>query len=283
MVSHHTSRARPGPLRAKKSLGQNFLVDTNLQRKIVEALGADPGDEVLEIGPGRGALTRHLAGSVRRLVLVELDRGLAGELAERYRGRPDVQVVEGNVLAADLPTLVESPAALKVLGNIPYNITTPILFHLLGRPRPALILLMVQKEVAERLVAPPGTSAYGALAVGVRTVAAVERVFDVPRGAFRPVPGVDSTVVRIRPFQPPRLDEEEEARLRVLTRATFQWRRKQMQKALRDHPDLAVAPAALERLREASGFDLTRRPETFSPDDFVLLSRLLAADGTAPL
>ena len=162
-----------------------------------------------------------------------------------------------------------------MIGNIPYNITTPILFHLLKRPRPALILLMVQKEVAERLVAPPGTSEYGALAVGVRTVASVERVLDVPRGAFRPVPGVDSTVVRIRPMAPPPLRPDEEARLRTLTRAAFQWRRKQMQKILRDHPDLSLSTEALATLQQATGADFARRPETFSPEDFLRFSGLI--------
>ena len=216
---------------------------------------------------------------MRRLVLVELDRELARELGVRYQEHPDVTVVQGDVLRTDLSGLVEAPGRLKVLGNIPYHITTPIVFHLLKRPRPAVILIMVQREVAERLLAPPGTAAYGALAVGVRTVASVERVLEAPRGALRPVPGVDSTVVRIRPLDPPPLDEREEARLRTLTRAAFQWRRKQMQKILRDHPDLALSPEALSALQQATGADLTRRPETFSPEDFVRFSRLLPGSG----
>jgi len=266
-------------VRAKRSLGQNFLVDGNLQRKIVSALGAGPADEVLEIGPGRGALTAHLAGAVRRLVLVELDDALASELAERYRGRDHVVVLHQDVLTLDVPRLSRAPHELKVVGNIPYNITTPIVFHLLERPRPAEILLMVQREVAERIVAPPGSSAYGALAVGVRTVARTERVLDVPRTAFRPVPRVDSAVVRIVPFDPPRLQPAEEARLRTLTRAAFQWRRKQMQKILRDHPDLSLPRERVAALEAESGFVFTDRPERFSPDDFVRLSRLLEPDG----
>jgi 16S rRNA (adenine1518-N6/adenine1519-N6)-dimethyltransferase len=263
-------------VRAKRSLGQNFLVDRNLQRKIVDALAAGPLDEVLEIGPGRGALTTHLIGRVRRLILVELDDALVEDLRAAYARRSDVRVVHGDVLRLRTGELAEDPSRLKVVGNIPYNITTPIVFHLLERPRPAVILLMVQKEVAERIVAPPGTPEYGALSVGVRTVAAVERVLTVPRGAFRPVPGVDSAVVRITPFEPPLLTEGGEARLRTLTRAAFQWRRKQLRKILRDHPDLAVPEARLPELAEELGVPLTARPETLGPEEFVHLSRLVA-------
>lgn len=264
-------------MRAKKSLGQNFLVDGNLQRKIVDALGVGPDDEVLEIGPGRGALTRHLVGKPRRLVLVELDDRLAAELSERYADRPDVEVVHGDALELSLGAVTSAPGKLKVIGNIPYNITSPLLFKLLERPRPAVIVVMVQREVAERLLAPPGTSEYGALAVGVRSVADVERVVHVPRQVFRPVPGVDSTVVRITPHAPPRLSEADEVSLRVLVRAGFQWRRKQLQKILRDHPDLALDRAGLERVEAETGFALTDRPERFSPDELLALSRAVVA------
>ena len=264
-------------MRAKKSLGQNFLVDKNLQKKIVAALGAGPDDEVVEIGPGRGALTAHLVGQVRRLVLVELDDELVQDLNAAYALRPDVEVVHADVLTTPLERLSGDPAHARVVGNIPYNITTPIVFHLLARPRPALILLMVQKEVAERIVANPGTSEYGALSVGVRTVASVERVMNVPRGAFRPVPGVDSAVVRITPMNPPPLTEAEEARLRALTRATFQWRRKQLKKTLRDHPDLLLPEAFLPEVEQETGIPLTARPEELAPEDFVRLSRVVAA------
>lgn len=261
--------------RAKRSLGQNFLVDPNLQRKIVAALGAGPDDEVLEIGPGRGALTRHLAGKVRRLVLVELDDALADRLAADYGGRADVAVVHRDVLDVALAAVSEAPSELLVVGNIPYNITTPILFHLLQRPRPREIVLMVQDEVADRIAADVGTKAYGALSVGVRSVAEVERLFEVGRGAFRPVPGVDSTVIRIRPFVPAPLGVEEEQRLRRLVRAAFQWRRKQLRRILRDHPDLAVPPEVAETAARASGAALDDRPERLTPEQFIRLAAAL--------
>ncbi len=261
--------------RPKRSLGQNFLVDGNLQRKIVEALGAGPDDEVLEIGPGRGALTRHLIGVPRRLLLIELDDRLADRLEERWGGRSDVEVVRGDILARPLETLTDRPGELRVIGNIPYNITSPILFHLLAPPRPAEILVMVQREVAERILAEPGTGEYGALSVGVRSVAAVEGVLEVPRTAFRPQPRVDSTVIRVRPHRPPRLGAEEEDSLRDLVRAAFQWRRKQLQKILRSHPDLEVPEERLGRVEEALGRDLRARPETLSPAEFGRLAEIL--------
>lgn len=264
--------------RAKKSLGQNFLVDANLQHKIVSALGAGPDDEVLEIGPGRGALTRHLVGTVRRLVLVELDDALAGALEERYGQRGDVTVIHGDVLDIDRVAVLEHPGEALVIGNIPYNITTPILFHLLSRPRPRDIVLMVQSEVADRIVAPVGSRAYGALSVGVRTVATVDRLFKVGRGAFRPVPGVDSAIIRVTPARPESLTESQEARLRRLVRAAFQWRRKQLQKILRDHPDLQVPVDRADAGLSAAGASPLDRPERLSPEQFVTLAAALASD-----
>ena len=256
--------------RAKRSLGQNFLVDGNLQRKIVAALDATDRDRVVEIGPGPGALTDHLVGQVGDLILIELDTDLAATLEDRYADRDDVQVWMEDVLDVDLPDRVPDWERTKIIGNIPYNITTPILFHLLERPRPAEILLMVQREVADRIVAPPGGDGYGALSVGVQSVADAVMLFGVPRRAFRPSPNVDSAILRIVPHDPPRLTLQEERRLRRLTRAVFQWRRKQMQKTLRDHPDLRVPRAEVRRLGEE--VDLTRRPETFSAEELLALS-----------
>ena len=263
-----------GPHRAKRSLGQNFLIDPNLQRRIVDALDPGAADEVLEIGPGRGALTRHLAPRVGRLVLAELDRDLAARLREEYAGDARVKVVEGDVLDLPLEEVTDDPARLKVIGNIPYNITTPILFSLLERrPRPAVIVLMVQREVADRFVAEPGGKTYGALAVGVQSVAAVERVLNVGRQAFRPVPDVESTVVRIVPYQPPRLEPAVEGALRELTRRAFGQRRKQFQRILRDAYGLDAA--GVEALEARTGLDLRQRPETVSPAQFIALAEAL--------
>jgi 16S rRNA (adenine1518-N6/adenine1519-N6)-dimethyltransferase len=260
--------------RAKRSLGQNFLVDPNLQRKIADSIDPTADDEVMEIGPGMGALTRHLAGRVRRLTLVELDDGLAARLEAEYADDPSVRVIHRDVLDVPLEEVSERPEGLKVIGNIPYNITTPILFSLLERsPRPREIVLMVQREVADRILAPEGSKTYGALAVGVRSVADAERVMQVSRAAFRPVPDVESTVVRVVPRRPPPLEPAEEAALRRLTRAAFGQRRKQFQRILRDAYGLSAEEVGA--LGERLGADFRDRPETFSPERFVELARAL--------
>lgn len=266
-----------GPGRPKRSLGQNFLVDPNIQRKIVDALDPPPGGTILEIGPGRGALTRHLVELGHPLVLVELDDALAGRLEEEYGQREEVRVIHGDVLEVDLGALVSDPGALTVVGNIPYNISTPILFHVLDRPRPREIVLMVQKEVGRRIVADPGSGEYGALSVGVQSVAEPEPLFDVSRHVFRPSPGVDSTVLRIRPHRPPLLDAEEEERLRDLTRAAFQWRRKQLGTTLRKHPDFGLSRDQVARVEDGTGFDLRRRPETFSATELAAIAEAVAS------
>lgn len=261
--------------RPKRSLGQNFLVDANIQRKIVAALGAGPTDEVLEIGPGRGALTRHLVGTVDRLVLVELDDDLAATLEAEYGARADVEVVHGDILELAIDRHVADPEALKVIGNVPYSITTPIIFRLLQRPRPQDIILMVQDEVADRIVASVGTKTYGALSVGVRSVATAERCFRVGRQAFRPVPGVESAILRITPFRPDRISADDETRLRRVVRAAFQWRRKQLGKILRDHPDLRYGRDVVGSAAATVGISLEDRPERLSPDEFVALALAL--------
>jgi 16S rRNA (adenine1518-N6/adenine1519-N6)-dimethyltransferase len=264
------------PHRAKKSLGQNFLIDPNQQKRIVAALSAGADDTVLEIGPGRGALTRHLAGSVGRLVLVELDDALAAVLRREFAHDDRVTVVHGDIMEIDLPQLVPDVAKLRVIGNIPYNITTPIIFRLLERDaRPRCIVLMIQKEVAERILAPHGDGEYGALSVGVRSVARVERLFNVGRGSFRPVPRVDSTVIRIEPLMPPPLSAAEEQDLRGLTRTAFSWRRKQLQKTLRSAPEYGLSSEEVAKLEAAAGISLALRPEQLEPARFIELSRRL--------
>ena len=263
--------------RARKSLGQNFLIDPNLQRRIVDAIRPGPDDEVLEIGPGVGALTRHLVPRVRRLVLVELDDELARRLHEQYAEDERVKVINADFLSVSLEEISADPARLKVIGNIPYNITTPILFSLLERrPRPREIVLMVQREVADRILADPGSKTFGALAVGVQSVATVERVINVGRNAFRPVPDVESAVIRIVPHDPPRISVEEETSLRRLTRAAFGQRRKQFQRIIRDA--YHMTPEQVQALEAETGCDLRMRPEQFGPGRFIDLARALSSE-----
>ena len=261
--------------RPKRSLGQNFLVDPNLQRKIAGAVRAEEDEPVLEIGPGRGALTGHLAGRGVRLTAVELDDELAAELASRYEEEPRVRVVHGNVLSLDLAGLGGEWSRTTVVGNIPYNITTPIIFRLLRLPYPRDIVLTVQAEVAARILAGPGTRTYGALSVGVGLHALASRICKVPRSAFRPVPRVDSVAVRITPRAPPRLTRTAAARVRTLTRAAFSWRRKQVGTILARHPDLACSRDKIERVLADRGLSPTLRPERLSAEDFMALATAL--------
>jgi 16S rRNA (adenine1518-N6/adenine1519-N6)-dimethyltransferase len=266
-------------VRAKKSLGQNFLTDPNIQRKIIEALEPRPTDTVVEIGPGLGAITDHLLGQVARLVVVELDDQLARRLEQRHGARSDFQLIHDDALQVDLSKL-GLPADYKAIGNIPYNITTPLLFKMLAPAhRPGVFVVMVQKEVATRIIAAPDSKDYGALSVGVQVVAKVERLFIVPRGAFKPVPGVDSAVLRITPYQPPRLSIDEEHDLRALTRVAFSQRRKQFQKILRTAPAYALDPDRITALESSTGLHLDARPENVSPTQFIDLARALRAAG----
>ena len=267
---------RPRP---KRSLGQNFLVDPNTQRRIVAELDPRPEDTVLEVGPGHGELSRHLLDRCGRLVLIEKDRDLAAALAARWGGRRGIEVVEGDALRADLGSFVRGGVPVRLLSNVPYNITSPLLFAFLDLGATvARIVVTVQREVAERIVAPPGTKAYGALSVGVRAVAHASLAFGVGRRAFRPVPAVDSAVVRLEP-RPEAATVDREG-LRALTRACFSRRRKQLQKTLRTAPELGFRgdPAAL---LASLSIDPAARPEVLDPDTFVALAVRLRGSGAS--
>jgi 16S rRNA (adenine1518-N6/adenine1519-N6)-dimethyltransferase len=263
-----------GP-RAKKALSQHFLIDPNLQKKIVEGIEPEGSDRVLEIGPGTGALTSHLIGRVGHLTLIELDDDLAARLRELHAGRDDVEVVHGNALKLSIAELGGSEP-YKVIGNIPYAITTPLVFHILAaRPRPRVIVLMVQKEVADRMAAAPGNKDYGALTVGVQLVAQVEPLFKVSRHVFRPRPAVDSVVIRLTPLAPPPLSADEEEEVRDLTRAAFSRRRKQLQKVLRQAPEYGLSNEEAGKLLRSLGIEPAKRPDALAVGDYVRLATAL--------
>lgn len=258
---------------ARKSLGQHFLTDRRALQRIADALRLTGSETVIEIGPGRGALTRLLAVRARRLIAVEVDRALVPLLRAEFADRPRVEIVEADVLAQPLAALAGGPYV--VAGNVPYYITTPILFHALELPRAERAVFLVQREVAERIVAPPGSRRYGALSVNVQGVARAEIVDHVPRGAFRPPPAVDSSILRLTPLAEPLVPPAEEDALRGLVQRVFTQRRKQMRRVLRGVEGLDVerADAALM----AAGISAEARPETLSPETFVRLLRALAA------
>ena len=249
-------------------LGQHFLFDPSILRRIAAAAVLRPDDTVLEIGPGKGTLTRALAERAHRVTVIEADRGLAAALPDALEDSR-VTVVTGDALK------VPWPRATVVCGNIPYQITSPLIDRALRPPRPERIVFLVQAEVAERLAASPGSDGYGALTAGVRLVATVERLFAVPAGAFRPRPRVDSALVRLVPRAEPLVaSEAEEARVRAVIRALFQRRRQQLARSVREafgvEPGLAAS--LLARLAVAPA----DRVDVLAPEQFVALARDLA-------
>ena len=255
--------------RAKKRLGQHFLTDPRLLGRIADALEATRDDTVIEIGPGRGALTEQLLARAGRVIAIELDRELAPILRERWRDEPRFTLVEGDVLAQDLGALAGGPYLLA--GNVPYNITTPIVFHAMRRPRPARAVYLVQKEVADRIVAAPGSDDYGALSVNVQALARAESLFTVGARAFSPPPKVESAVVRIVPREDPAVREAEEEPFRLLVQGAFGLRRKQLRRVVRTLWSLGAEEA--EAVIARAGLDGAARPEVLSPADFAALLR----------
>jgi 16S rRNA (adenine1518-N6/adenine1519-N6)-dimethyltransferase len=258
-------------LRPKKRLGQHFLRHRAILERIADALAPAPGELVLEIGPGQGTLTAVLAARGARVVAIEKDRELIAPLRARF---PAVTVVEGDALELDWRAAagVGSAEPLLVTGNIPYSITSPLLDRALEPPRPRRIVFLVQKEVAERVAAVPGTPAYGALTVGVQSVARVEKLFGVPAGAFHPPPKVDSAVLRLTPLERPALGDAEVAPFRRMVVGLFGFRRKQLLRGLRELTGWPAEQAG--GVLERAGVVASARPETLEPADFL---RLLGA------
>jgi 16S rRNA (adenine1518-N6/adenine1519-N6)-dimethyltransferase len=258
--------------RARKRLGQHFLVDRAVLERIADALAPNAKDVVVEIGPGRGALTDLLSHRAGRVIAIELDRDLVPYLRDRYRDRGNVDVIERDVLDVDLGA-VAGPEFL-LAGNVPYYITTPILFHALQPPRPARAVYLVQREVAERIVAPPGSRTYGALSVNVQAVARAELVGRVPAGAFRPPPSVESAIVRLTPRPDPVVEPSLEADFRTLVQDAFGLRRKQMRRVVRTVTHLGVDAA--DRVLAVASIDPECRPETLWPEDFARLLQAIS-------
>lgn len=260
--------------RPRKRFGQHFLVQPGTAERIVECAGLDPSDVAVEVGPGLGALTQAILPRVRRLHLVELDRDLATHLENTLAGLPcEVFVHSQDILDFDWRGVSEREGrGLVVLGNLPYNITSPLVFRFLeAMPWISRAVVMVQKEVGERLAAEPGSKTYGVLSVLLGVYARVEALFTVAPAQFYPPPQVDSIVVSIdftrgRPFGDVPLD-----RLRPLVNAAFQKRRKTLLNALRGFPGLPGP--RLQEAFERAGIDPRRRPETLSPEEFVKMVR----------
>jgi 16S rRNA (adenine1518-N6/adenine1519-N6)-dimethyltransferase len=259
-------------VRAKRRLGQHFLTDPRILARIADALGATRDDTVLEIGPGPGGLTSALAERAGRVVAIEKD----GDLVPALRARvPGATVIEGDAL--DLDWHATAGSGFLAAGNIPYNITSPLIDKALEPPRPRRIVFLVQLEVAERVTASPSTREYGALSVGVQAVARAERLFTVPAGAFHPRPKVDSAVLRIVPLDLPLVEDAEVPGFRRLVVGLFGFRRKQMGRGLRELTgwEAGRVEEVLATVRVAPAL----RPEVLDPATFARLLRVLVDGG----
>ena len=251
--------------RARKRFGQHFLSDPGIIDAIVRAVHPTGDDIIVEIGPGQGAITDALASSAGHLHAVELDRDLVARLRRRYEDKPNVTVHEADALQFDFASLGDR---IRVVGNLPYNISTPLLFHLLKfRNRIVDMHFMLQKEVVERMAASPGSKAYGRLGIMLGCHLHIESLFDVPREAFEPPPEVTSAVVRLDPLPPGTFDIQDEAGLSTLVSTAFMQRRKTLRNSLKKSVD------AIDF--EAVGIDASLRPEQLSIADYVRLSNHL--------
>jgi 16S rRNA (adenine1518-N6/adenine1519-N6)-dimethyltransferase len=254
------------PHRARKRFGQHFLHDARVIERIVRAIAPQPGDRLVEIGPGLGALTGPLLQACGTLDVVELDRDVIPHLTERCAGLGTLTVHEADALGFDFAALAPATGRLRVVGNLPYNVSTPLLFHLLDQ-RHAIhdMVFMLQKEVVDRMAAKPDSDAYGRLSVMLAAYTRVEALFRVGPGAFRPPPRVESAIVRLTPWKTAPFEIPDPAHFARLVAAAFSQRRKTLRNSLRALVDAADM--------EAVGIDPGARAETLSAAQFAALAR----------
>lgn len=265
----------------RKSLGQNFLIDNNIINKIIAAAKLNDTDLAVEIGPGLGALTIQIARGAGKVIAIEVDRGLVTALSEVLEGAQNVEIVQGDALKIDFDQLIgemtggeygNSGKKYKLMANLPYYITSPIIMHLLlGRFNISMMVIMIQAEVAERLAASPGSKAYGALSLAVQYFTEPDILFRVPRTVFYPKPGVDSAVVRLSVRAEPAVAVCDETAFFKTIRAAFGKRRKTLLNALTGST-LGIDRETCLRALKNSGVDPGRRGETLSLAEFAVLT-----------
>lgn len=261
-------------LHPKKRLGQNFLIDQNTLNRITESSGAAPGVNILEIGPGLGVVTRELAEHGARVVAVETDKSIILALQESLQGL-DVEIVISDVLQLHLPDFLQERGEGKwaVVGNLPYYITSPIIAQLIeSRSCISQVILMVQREVARRIMASPGTEEYGSLSVLVQFYCDVNSIMKVSRNVFYPIPDVDSELLRLAMLDSPRVQVHDEALFFRIVRAAFGKRRKTLLNALGTSDELGWGKETAFHVLEKAGIDPTRRGETLSINEFASIT-----------
>ncbi len=256
------------PHRARKRFGQNFLHDPNIIARIVKAITPRPDQTLVEIGPGQGAITEPLLAAAGQLTAIEIDRDLAAGLRLRFAGQSGFRLIEQDVLTVNFATLGAAPGSLRIFGNLPYNISTPLLFHLLEfRDLIHDMVFMLQLEVVDRLAAPADSPDYGRLSVMMQYHCKVEKLFTVPPGAFVPQPKVHSAIVRLTPWRPLPHPAHNPAALATVVRTAFSQRRKTLRNALKT----LLPPEKLETL----GLDMNLRPENLGLRDYVRIADLV--------
>lgn len=258
----------------QKKYGQNFIGDPALLERIATVCDWQPGDRALEIGPGAGTLTRAIAREAEEVLAVEIDRRLAPLLEGTLADCANVHLVFTDALKADLDALMRDTLGwdgrYKLIANLPYYITTPLIMHVLeDSEKVSELVIMVQKEVGERLCAAPGSKAYGAVTVMVQYAATVARAFDVGRHAFVPAPEVDSTILHLIPYEKRPIQAQSDAVLRRVVKAAFSQRRKTLRNSL---SSLGCDKALIKQALEAASIEDSRRAETLSVAEFVALA-----------
>jgi 16S rRNA (adenine1518-N6/adenine1519-N6)-dimethyltransferase len=267
-------------MRAKRSLGQNFLVGSHYPRRIVDSVAPRPGETIIEIGPGHGALTELLVESGARVIAIELDSALIPQLSQRFSARENFRLVEADALRVDYGALIAPDATARVVANLPYYISTPILQTLIAnRHRLRELTLMLQREVVDRITARPGGKEYGFLSALAQFYCDVEKLFDAPPGAFRPAPKVYSSVIRLRARERPAAAVRDEALLMELTKVLFSQRRKTILNNLRaGWGRLGLTDGnGIEELFASSALDPRRRAETLSIEELARLADSISA------
>lgn len=250
--------------RPRKRFGQNFLHDPNIIRRIVGSIAPTPGDNIVEIGPGQGAMTFPVLAACGKLTAIELDRDLVKLLGETAPADAELTVISLDALKADFSTFGED---LRVIGNLPYNISSPLMFHLLDFAAHIRDMhFMLQKEVVDRMTAAPGSKTYGRLSVMIQALCSAEKLFDVPPGAFFPPPAVDSSIVRLVPHTPEQIPPHDPDRFARVVAQSFAQRRK----TLRNNLKHLVTAEAMESI----GIAPSERAENLSVEDFFRLSRV---------
>jgi 16S rRNA (adenine1518-N6/adenine1519-N6)-dimethyltransferase len=265
----------------KKSLGQNFLIDTNILRKIVDFAELSEETGAIEIGPGIGALTEQLARRAKKVVAFEIDKRLLPILADTLSPYGNVRIIHQDVLKADIHRVIAEEftdvADIMVVANLPYYVTTPIIMKLLTDRLPIRgIVVMLQKEVADRISAKPGTKDYGSLSIAIQYYTEAETVMTVPRTVFIPQPNVDSAVIRLKKRQQPPVDVEDEPFFFQVVRASFAQRRKTILNNLVNNlPNGKAMKEQIERVLTETDIDPRRRGETLTMEEFAALSNAL--------